>query len=106
MYSDSSEVVDALADCLEYLLSSSRRISPSAVEQTRLLMDHPPSVEAFAKTVSVEQLKEIELKEQSELVAELTSAIGLQRFRFGERQSRGKEEYILYSSILCCFIIL
>jgi hypothetical protein len=89
MYSDSDDVVDALAELVEYTvpLLDSKVMSEGRMSQVRNLLQVDEAT--FQSRFSPEQLKTIESKEMGLIVEELVSAIGLQRFRFTERQNKG-----------------
>lgn len=95
MYSDADQVVDALAELIELVvpLSDEKIMSEGRMNQVRHLLQ-VDEVE-FRSKFSPEQLKLIELREMGAIVEELVSAIGLQRFRFVERQNNGR--YIFFS---------
>ena len=89
MYSDSAFVVDALAELVEnhVRLNDPRASSSGRMAQVRHIIQ--VDEESFRSNFSVEQLRNIEFKEMDGIVHELMSAIGLQRFRFVERQKKG-----------------
>lgn len=88
MYSDSHVVVDAMAELLEVCLvhHGSNKVSNERMTQARYIMEIDE--EAF-RSVSAEDLFRIESKEMYSILGELVAAVGLQRFRFIERQSNG-----------------
>jgi hypothetical protein len=90
MYSDSSAVVDALAQLLETLVAEAVRnpIPADRMNQVRYIIQ--VDLSNFQARFSLDQLKVIEMKEMEVIVGELVSAVGLQRFRFTERQNCGK----------------
>lgn len=88
LYSDSPQVVDSLADLMEALLvPTPERVSEDRMNQVRHIIQ--VDEESFRARFSPEQLSTIEQKEIESLVDELISAVGLQRFRFVERQKSG-----------------
>lgn len=89
MYSDCDQAVDALAELIESTvhLDEEKVMSEGRMNQVRLLLQVDEAT--FRARFSPEQLKTIEAKEMSTIVDELVSAIGLQRFRFVERQNKG-----------------
>lgn len=89
MYSDSSIVVDALADFVEAtaVISDEKIMSIGRMSQVRHVIQ--PDVASFETQVTGQQLKVIESREMSSIIDDLISAIGLQRFRFVERQNKG-----------------
>jgi hypothetical protein len=89
MYSDSQLVMDAVAELMERVLDT-KELSMDRMTQTRYIMEVD---EATFQSISVADLQRIESKEMNAIVEELVSAIGLQRFRFAERQTNGKCEF-------------
>eukprot|EP00934_Nitzschia_sp_Nitz4_P000247 Nitzschia sp. Nitz4//scaffold384_size14786//6076//10073//NITZ4_008916-RA/size14786-snap-gene-0.0-mRNA-1//1//CDS//3329549943//247//frame0 len=92
MYSSSPPVVDALAEFIEVTLQHDRtsKVSSKRMAQTRYIMQVDEA--SFRANVSPDHLLTIELKELAPIVEEIMSAVGLQRFRFVERQERGDVE--------------
>lgn len=90
MYSDSTLVVDALAEFVEStaIVSDETVMSIGRMSQVRHIIQ--PDVAAFQTQVTGQQLKIIESREMLAIVDDLMSAIGLQRFRFTDRQSKGR----------------
>jgi hypothetical protein len=90
MYSDSPVVIDSLAEFVEctVVLSDEKIMSPGRVRQVRHIIQ--PDIVSFQTQVTGHQLKTIESREMSSIIDELLIAIGLQRFRFSERQNKGK----------------
>lgn len=89
MYSDSNLVLDALAEFVEStaIISDEKISSSGRLSQVRHIIQ--PDVASFQTQVTGRQLKIIESREMLTIVNELMSAIGLQRFRFIERQAKG-----------------
>lgn len=107
MYSDSRMVIDALAELIEHQDRSQNNswnntncdgtdtnpvaprmtISEERMTQVRYIMQVDEA--SFRNNISVEQLVLIESKEMACILEELVSAIGLQRFRFMDRQANG-----------------
>lgn len=88
MYSDSILVVDALAELIEAATTESQEsVLEERMTQVRYLLQVDEA--SFQSNFSADQLNTIEVKEMSAIVDELVSAIGLQRFRFIERQNNG-----------------
>lgn len=89
MYSDSDDVVDALAEFIELTvpLVDSKVMSQGRMDQVRHLLQ--VDEETFRGRFTPEQLKTVESKEMGGIVEELVTAIGLQRFRFTDRQNKG-----------------
>ena len=89
MYSDSTLVVDALAEFVESIaiVSDEKIKSSGRMSQVRHIIQ--PDVASFQSQVTGQQLKVIESREMLAIVDDLMSAIGLQRFRFIERQTKG-----------------
>jgi hypothetical protein len=102
MYSDSDDAVDALAELLESTvqLADDKVMSEGRMNQVRHLLQVDEAT--FEERFSAEQLKTIESKEIGTIVQELVSAIGLQRFRFAERQQRGKFTFLSFVRMLAC----
>jgi len=92
MYSDSPEVVDALADFVERVMESpfEQEISQERMNQVRHIINVNET--AFKASFSPDQLKVIEQKEMAAILEQLVSAVGLQRIRFQERQNQGDVE--------------
>lgn len=90
MYSDSKDVVDALAEFIEASVSEDED-APVVLEERMTQVRYLLQVDevSFQSNFSADQLNMIESKEMSAIVDELVSAIGLQRFRFTERQNNG-----------------
>jgi hypothetical protein len=89
MYSDSPDVVDALAQLVEKLIADAveNPVPPDRMNQVRHIIQVDES--HFQARFSLDQLKIIEMKEMEAIVGEIVSAVGLQRFRFLMRQSAG-----------------
>lgn len=94
MYSDSQLVMDALAELMENVLAR-KDMTKDRMTQTRYVMEVD---EATFQSISVGDLQRIDSKEMDAIVEELVSAIGLQRFRFAERQTNGKSS-VSFSSV-------
>ena len=92
MYSDSPMVVDALAELVEYgvAMQMMDHVSEQRKTQVRYIMQ--VDEEAFRTSITSEQLLVIERKEMGVIIDELVSSVGLQRFRFVERQTKGKKQ--------------
>jgi hypothetical protein len=90
MYSDSPDVVDALAQLVETLVAGAVEtpVPPDRMNQVRHIIQVDEA--HFQARFSLDQLKVIEMKEMETIVGEIVSAVGLQRFRFLMRQSAGK----------------
>ena len=88
LYSDYREVLDALAGFLEVCLlqPTDNKVSQRRMTQARYIVEVD---EDSFRSVSREDLHRIESKEMNEILSELASGIGLERFRFGNRQSSG-----------------
>lgn len=89
LYSDSRSVVDAAADLLETTIPTSDDRVMSRVRMNQVKYILGVDDETFKTKFSPHQLKLIESSEMASIVDELASAIGLQRFRFVERQKAG-----------------
>ena len=90
MYSDSPLVVDALAEFMESVMERHRvvaTVSQERMTQVRYIMQ--VDEDSFRSHITAEQLVAIECKEMTVILEELVSSIGLQRFRFSDRQSIG-----------------
>jgi lipopolysaccharide biosynthesis glycosyltransferase len=89
LYSDSDFVVEAIADLLDTCIEgkTTNCVSENRMTQARYIMEVD---EKIFRAITPEDLYRIEAKEMEGLVGELVSAVGLQRFRFGERQFQGK----------------
>jgi hypothetical protein len=82
-------VIDSLAELLELCLAGSndRKVSKDRMTQARYIMEVD---ENSFRSISSDDLYRIERTEMDAILSELVSAVGLQRFRFVERQSNGK----------------
>jgi len=91
MYSDSSLVIDSLAGLIESVVNKHQEltVSDEHMSQVRYIMQVDEV--SFRSHISKEQLITIESKEMLSILEELNSAIGLQRFRFMDRQKSGDE---------------
>lgn len=96
MYSDSPEVIDALAELFEHSVQNHSRnsVSLERIDQVKYIIDVDEAL--FNQVFSVDQFKLIENREFAVIAGELVSAIGLQRFRYSERQALGKCENAVY----------
>lgn len=94
MYSDSQQIIESLADLIESTVQFSDDLvmSPGRMSQVRHILQVDES--SFQAQFTPQQLKTIESHEMASIVDELVSAVGLQRFRFTERQINGK--WIVY----------
>ena len=90
MYSDSDEVIESLAEFIEtaVIISDDNVISKGRMSQVRHIIN--VDEDTFNAQFSAQLLKTIESREMAGIVEELVSGIGLQRFRFTERQTSGK----------------
>lgn len=90
MYSDSSLVVDALAEFLESTMArhQASTVSEQRMTQVRYIMQ--VDEDSFKSHITADQLVTIESKEMAVILEELVSSIGLQRFRFADRQGSGR----------------
>lgn len=91
MYSDSRFVIDALAEFIEAVVErhQSPTVSEEYMTQVRYIMQVDDEA-SFKSNISPQTLMTIESKEMDAILEELISAIGLQRFRFVQRQNNGK----------------
>ena len=89
MYSASQFVIDALAELIEttILMSDEKVMSTGRMNQVRYIIQVDKV--SFQAEFSSQQLKLVESREMALIVDELMSAIGLQRFRFTDRQNKG-----------------
>jgi hypothetical protein len=89
MYSDSPLIVDALADFLELVLvlDTEKVVSEGRMSQVRRIIQVDEV--SFRENFTPEQLLTIEYKEMGTILEDLMSSIGMQRFRFVERQKDG-----------------
>ena len=89
MYSDSYQVIDALAELIEATvqISDDKVMSPGRMSQVRHIIQVDEI--SFQAQFTSQQLKTIESHEMATIVDDLISAIGLQRFRFTARQENG-----------------
>jgi hypothetical protein len=89
MYSDSQLVMEAVAELFDRGLAKreEKSVCRERMIQSRYVMEVDM---ATFQSISVEDINRIESKEMDAIVLELVSAIGLQRFRFAERQENGK----------------
>lgn len=91
MYSDSSLVVDALAELIESVVAKHQELTVSDEHMTQVRYIMQVDEASFRSHITKEQLITIESKEMLSILEELSSAIGLQRFRFLDRQNSGDE---------------
>ena len=92
MYSDSKFVIDALAEFIDAVVERHQVaiVSEERMTQVRYIMQVDEV--SFRSRITSEQLVAIESKEMSSILNELISAVGLQRFRFIERQNNGMSD--------------
>lgn len=90
MYSDSPAVVDALAAMMENIVlqAQEKPVTEERMNQVRYIIQVDDE-SLFHSRFSPDQLKTIESKELEAIVEDLLSSVGLQRFRFTERQHIG-----------------
>jgi len=88
LYSDSAYVVEAMAELLEVCIKENgeEKVSKERMTQARYIME--VGEDAF-RSITPEDLFRIEVKEMEDVLAELVTGVGLQRFRFSERQAKG-----------------
>lgn len=88
LYSDSDLVVEAMAEFLDVCIpvDAEHRVSKERMTQARYIME--VDEDAF-RSISAEDLYRIEAKEMEAVLGELVIAVGLQRFRYSERQAKG-----------------
>jgi hypothetical protein len=103
MYSDSRFVVDALAEFMESVMERHQvaTVSKQRMTQVRYIMQ--VDEDSFRTHITADQLVAIESKEMALILEDLTSAIGLQRFRFADRQSNGNRTMARLTA--CCFAL-
>lgn len=89
LYSDSPEVIDALADLFEELIVKAHQKPASEVRMNQVRYIIQVDESTFKSQFTPEQLKTIESKEMESILGDLLSAVSLQRFRFSERQKSG-----------------
>jgi hypothetical protein len=89
LYSDSTLVISALAELIEDVVQRHQvpTVSEERMTQVRYIMQVDEA--SFRSNIAPAQLVTIESKEMESILEELSSAIGLQRFRFMERQANG-----------------
>lgn len=90
MYSDSPAVVDALAEFIESVMERHQILEVSIPRMTQVRYIMQVDEASFRSSITPEQLLTIESKEMALILEELVSAVGLQRFRFADRQASGK----------------
>lgn len=78
-------MAELLELCLEQ--NNEQKVSKDRMTQARYIME--VDEESF-RSISAEDLFRIELKEMCTVLGELVAAVGLQRYRFVERQKHGK----------------
>ena len=88
LYSDSDLVVEGMAELIDNCVQGNHesRVSDERMTQARYIMEVE---EEIFRTITAEDLYRIEAKEMQDVLGELVSAVGLQRFRFSERQAKG-----------------
>lgn len=106
MYSDSSIVVDALAELIEAAVARHQAptVSDERMTQVRYIMQVDEA--SFRSSITKDQLVNIETKEMLSILEELVSAIGLQRFRFIDRQNKGDDDVCRNITRIGCSICL
>lgn len=88
MYSDSSYVIDALAEFIETTVVVDEKVmSTGRMNQVRHILGVDEF--EFKSQFSGQQLKAIESREMAIIADEVVSGVGLQRFRFVEREIIG-----------------
>ena len=94
MYSDSRLVLDALADLIESVMERHQvvAVSERRMTQVRYIMQVADEAD-FRQRITPADLVQIESKEMAVILEELVSAIGLQRFRFSDRQTSGTSQH-------------
>jgi hypothetical protein len=97
MYSDSPEVVDALADFMdramgEFIETTTTNMTKQEQEHKMNQVRHIINVSesTFNASFSPDQLRIIEQKEMVSILEQLVCSVGLQRVRFQERQNQGR----------------
>lgn len=90
MYSDSHHVIESLAEFIEttVLVSDDKVMAEGRMHQVRHILG--VDEDSFKSQFTPQQLKTIESREMALIVDELISGVGLQRFRFTDRQNSGK----------------
>ena len=91
LYSDSDCVLDSMTELLETLLN--RHSHEMDKRESMSLLVNFMKVEHQTSPSSLHQFEDHineENEQEDTILSELISAIGLQRFRFGERQSKGE----------------
>ena len=91
-------VVDALGELIEAVVDRHQvpTVSEQRMIQTRYIMQVDEA--SFRSNITTEQLVLIESKEMSSILEELVSAVGLQRFRFVDRQNNGTLKKFKYET--------
>jgi hypothetical protein len=89
MYSDSHEAIDALAELIESTVHVSDDVDVSIGRMKQLQHILQLDESTFHSKFDAVKLALIETREMSDIVEELVSAVGLQRFRFTEREKLG-----------------
>ncbi len=92
MYSDSRQVVDALAEFMECVMERHQVVAVSKQRMTQVRYIMQVDEDSFRTHITAEQLVAIESKEMAVILDELVSSIGLQRFRFADRQTNGTQK--------------
>ena len=90
MYSDSPNVLDALAEVIEMVAweATNGLTSDDQMEQVRCILG--VDKESIGAHFDRNQPSASNAHEMAPIVQDLVSAVGLQRFRFTERQNAGK----------------
>jgi hypothetical protein len=106
MYSDSRLVLDALADLIENVMERHQvaTVSERRMTQVRYIMQVADEVD-FKQRIKAADLIQIESKEMAAILEDLVSAIGLQRFRFSERQAKGTHMSALMHVCVCVWVL-
>lgn len=89
IYSDSRQVIEALAETIEAAILKHHApvVTEERMTQVRYIMQVDEA--SFRSSISPEQIVTIETKEMDSILDELILAVGLQRFRFVDRQNNG-----------------
>ena len=91
LYSNSEVLIDAVSDLIETLLKLDAKEAKVALglSITESVMSHLLPAGASDPLAMAQQVTGENEKSRREILSELVSAVGLQRFRFAERQSNG-----------------
>ena len=97
-------MIDAVSDILDTLLQQDTRDANANLSLTIAQSVLGNTLLGGNQLAVAQQLTGSNERARVLILSELVSAIGLQRFRFSERQSRGENDYGLKTLYFSCFV--